>query len=93
VAQLERAGLRDLFARGPVAFRRVDRVTPRAVEVGGVLLPRAAVAGPLVEGQWLRFERRGEVVDLRVDLRATLEGERRFSTLLSSLAPGGRPLH
>lgn len=92
-ASLERAGLKGLFADGPVAFRRVDAVTSNALEVDGARLPRSVAPAGLKAGQWLRFERRPEGVSVRVDLRATLDGEQRFNELLSQLVPGWRPPH
>ncbi|MEW5743407.1 MAG: hypothetical protein AB1938_31140 [Myxococcota bacterium] len=93
VAALERAGLRRLFAHGPVAFRRVDDVTATSMKVDGARLPRALVKGELADGQWLRFEKRGEAVSVHVDLRATLDGEERFNELLGRLAGGWLPVH
>lgn len=93
VAALERAGLRGLFARGEVAFRRVDEVTPRSVRIASARLPRALVKGALSDGQWLRFEKKGESVTVQVDLRATLDGEARFNELLSRLSGGWLPVH
>lgn len=93
VASLERAGLTRLFANGPVAFRRVDEVTAQHVRVDGARLPRALVAGRVTDGQWLRFEKKGDAVTVKIDLRATLDGESRFNDLLSTLAPGWQPLH
>lgn len=93
MASLERAGLKRLFANGPVAFRRVDSVTPQHLTVDGAKLPRALVAGRVNDGQWLRFEQKGEAVTVKVDLRATLDGEQRFNDLLSSLSSGWQPAH
>lgn len=93
VASLERAGLTRLFANGPVAFRRVDEVTAQHVRVDGARLPRALVAGRVTDGQWLRFEKKGESVTVQVDLRATLDGEARFNELLSRLSGGWLPVH
>lgn len=93
MANLERAGLKRLFANGPVAFRRVDEVTAQHVRVDGARLPRALVPGRVTDGQWLRFEKKGDAVTVKVDLRATLDGESRFNDLLSSLSSGWQPLH
>lgn len=92
-AALERAGLRGLFVGGPVAFRRVDQVSAQGVHVDGVRLPRAWLAAEVSAGQWLRFEKKGDAVAVKVDLRATLDGEQRFNGLLSSLTRGWLPSH
>jgi hypothetical protein len=92
-AALARAGLKGLFAKGPVAFRRVDEATSNRLVVDGAVLPRALVRAALEPGQWLRFEKQGDVVSVRVDLRATLHGEARFNELLSTLSGGWQPVH
>jgi len=89
---LERAGLAGLFAGGPVAFRRVDAVTPAQLVVDGVRLSRALVAVRVQAGQWLRFEARGDAVSVRVDLRATLSAEARLNELFGRLAGGWQPV-
>jgi hypothetical protein len=74
-----------MFAWGKIAFRRVDRVTPAFLEVDGAKLPRQLVK-EAQQGQWLRFTK-GEqgVVDVRVDARATNEGEARLKDLFQRL--------
>lgn len=84
--------MKGLFAQGPVAFRRVDQVTGTRLVVEGASLSRGLVAVAVQAGQWLRFEQRGDVVSVRVDLRATLNGEGRFNELLSSLSGSWQPV-
>lgn len=68
-----------------VAFRRVDEVTPSFIVVDGVRLPREWVSSTLEPGQWLRFERRGDALEVRVDFEATLRAESRLNRLLMGL--------
>jgi hypothetical protein len=85
--ELTRAGLdaARLFVDGPVAFRRAERVTATHVEVDGARVPRALI-GPVTEGQWLRFSKAGDGrVEVRVDLRATLDAEARMCDLFERL--------
>ncbi len=74
-----------MFAWGKVAFRRVDKVTPAFLEVDGAKLPRGVV-GEVQQGQWLRFTKTdANAVDVRVDLRATNQGEARLKDLFQRL--------
>lgn len=75
-----------MFAWGPVAFRRVDGLRSDVALVDGAQVPRRLLP-KVQEGQWLRFARlpNGQV-DVRVDLRATLDGESKLGDLFAALA-------
>ena len=78
----------NLFAAGPVAFRRVGRVTRESLVIdlgwGSATIPSlwAPTASP---GQWLRFEQKNDIVLISIDVRATLRGETRLSSLFAKL--------
>jgi hypothetical protein len=83
--QLTAGGLKDLFGKSPVAYRRVDGVTATHVEVEGARLPRAAV-GDVAPGQWLKFSKRPDGgVQVAVDPQATRRAEGRLSGLFEAL--------
>ncbi len=95
VDALEEAGIdvEALFAGARTVRRRIcaagARTTVVELETGDVALP-FSLAPPASRGQWLAFSRRGDRVEVRVDLHATLEGELRFSELMGALL-GPRP--
>jgi hypothetical protein len=75
---------KGLFASSDVAFRRVDRVTSRNLEIEGGRVPRELV-GEVKAGQWLRFERVEGGVQVTVDPEATQRGEERLMDLFQRL--------
>jgi hypothetical protein len=77
-----------LFAGAPSVRRRICSVGPRTtvveLEDRDVALPLSFVP-PASDGQWLKFSRQGDDVDVSIDLQATLEGELRLSELMGAL--------
>ena len=92
MATLRQYGIRaeELFGPRSVAFRAIESVDRTRVEVllgqTSAWLPRTLVDGAVRAGQWLRFERSGDQVEVRVDLRATLRAESRLTDLFSTLS-------
>lgn len=83
-ADLARLGLTGK-AWGSTPQRRIDRVTSQHVEIEGVKLPRSAVKGQAVEGQWVKLRLDGAQVKAEVDLSTTLRGEARLADLFQAL--------
>ncbi len=88
---LETCGLHlaTLFGRNVVAWRSVEAVTDEAIELllddDSIWVWSHLLPSELQVGQWLRFERRGANVLVRVDLRATVRGESRLTNLFEIL--------
>jgi hypothetical protein len=81
--------LRELFGAQLVAWRSVETVLDEAVELlvseQSVWVWAHLVPPRLQVGQWLRFERRGALICVSVDLRATIRGESRLTNLFEVL--------
>jgi hypothetical protein len=88
---LEACGLDlgDLFGLQLVAWRSIETVLDDAVELlvseQSIWVWAHLVPPRLQVGQWLRFERRGALICVSVDLRATIRGESRLTNLFEVL--------